>query len=49
VAVRRRHFNLCPAVTSGEIVSMMLCGKPTVWIRGESIQKPTHNQSTWTF
>jgi hypothetical protein len=30
VAVRRRYFDLCPSATSGEIVSMVLCGKPTI-------------------
>jgi hypothetical protein len=49
VAVRRRHFNLCPAATSGETISMVLCGKPTIWIRGESTHDSAHNQSTWIF
>jgi hypothetical protein len=43
VAARRRHFNLCPAATSGETVSMVLCGKLTIWIRGESTQEPADN------
>jgi hypothetical protein len=49
VAARRRHFDLCPATTSGETVSTVRCGKPTIWIRGESTQEPAHNQSTWAF
>jgi hypothetical protein len=49
VAARRRHFDLCPAATSGKTMSMVLCGKPTIWIRGESTQEPAHNQSTWAF
>jgi hypothetical protein len=40
VVARRRYFDLCPAPTSGETVSMVLCGKHTIWIRGESTQKP---------
>jgi hypothetical protein len=31
------------------VEKIVLCGKPTIWIRGESIQEPVHNQSTWTF
>jgi hypothetical protein len=42
VAAQWRHFDLCPAATSGETVSMVLCGKPTIWIRGKSTQKSLH-------
>jgi hypothetical protein len=31
------------------VEKMVLCGKPTIWIRGESTQKAAHNQSTWAF
>jgi hypothetical protein len=38
VASWRRHFDFYSAATSEKIVYMVLCGKSTIWIRGESIQ-----------
>jgi hypothetical protein len=42
VAARRLHFNIAPQRL---VEKMVLCGKPTIWIRGESTQESAHNQS----